>query len=56
MDTLTEILVCLPVVAAFLVLLWPERTYEHTPLEERREPTIDSAKVKLLAQQLEAEL
>lgn len=56
MDTLTEILVCLPIVAAFLILLWPERTYEHTPLDQRREPTIDRHKAMQLAQQLEREL
>jgi len=56
MDLVIEILVCLSMVVAFLVLMWPERIYKPTPLEQRREPTIDRHKAKRRAQQVKREL
>jgi len=42
MNLIEEIIICMPLIVTALLLMWPEKKYPHTPLHERKEPTLRS--------------
>ena len=42
MNLIEEIVLCMPLVATMILLLWPEPKHTHTPLHLRKEPTLRS--------------